>query len=293
MASVGWLADASEESLRSALAEAMPELAGLEMQISAPLPSSNPLWWSSSAVIDDAVVVKFAWPEVRAVRLWREGVILQRLRKTAPSLAVPDIVAVTGHPVLVATRLVQGVRLGGEWAWELSEGAAVVVGEQLGAFLSDLHGVHIEGILDGLPTVIPAAQADTSRLRHRFPRLVDDARARRYSDGASGSTASSGPAGPPGTRFWCLAQMLRRGGPDEQVLQCHRALQRCRYRTAPSVTPSAPCPSIGARIIERERSRKDCGLVSPGTTVTRPHAARYAYSLGPASGSSPTAISSG
>ena len=44
---------------------------------------SNPLYWSASAIVDDAFVVKYAWSEVRATRLWREGELLRRLRQRA------------------------------------------------------------------------------------------------------------------------------------------------------------------------------------------------------------------
>ncbi len=73
MTSVGWLEDETEASLRSALSVAVPELAGLPLRMNPVLMSSNPLWWSSSAVIDESFVVKFAWSDVRASRVWREG----------------------------------------------------------------------------------------------------------------------------------------------------------------------------------------------------------------------------
>jgi hypothetical protein len=95
---LGWLEDGSEASVRSALALAAPELAGLPLRMNPVLISSNPLWWSSSAVIDEAHVVKFAWSEARAVRLWREGVILRRLRAEAPSLAIFDLRYLPGLP---------------------------------------------------------------------------------------------------------------------------------------------------------------------------------------------------
>lgn len=50
------------------------------------------MWWSSSAVVDHRFVVKFAWSEIRAERLWREGVVLERLRKQEPLLALPELV---------------------------------------------------------------------------------------------------------------------------------------------------------------------------------------------------------
>jgi hypothetical protein len=71
--SVGWLADGTEASVRGVLATAAPGLADLLMTISQRPPAADPLWWSSSAVVDGRFVVKFAWSEIRAARLWREG----------------------------------------------------------------------------------------------------------------------------------------------------------------------------------------------------------------------------
>ncbi len=168
-----WLADPTEASLRSALGTAAPELASLPLRMNPALVSSNPLWWSATAVVDESFVVKFAWSKVRAVRLWREGVVLQRLKQIDPALPIPEVVVVSTHPVLVATRIVPGVALGGEWAWELAGPEAEQVGRQVGTFLAQLHAIEVAQVVDGLPVVEPAPQADTEVLRRRFPSLVD------------------------------------------------------------------------------------------------------------------------
>ena len=41
-----------------------PELANLPMRVNPRHSASDPLWWSSSAVVDDRFVVKFAWSEI-------------------------------------------------------------------------------------------------------------------------------------------------------------------------------------------------------------------------------------
>ena len=46
----------------------------------------NPSYWSGSAIVEGAFVVTFAWAEVPATRVWREGVLLQRLAATDPDL---------------------------------------------------------------------------------------------------------------------------------------------------------------------------------------------------------------
>lgn len=173
LTSLTWLADGTEGSLRSALGAAAPELAGLPLRMNPFLPSSNPLWWSATAVVDNSMVVKFAWSEVRAARLWREGVVLERLTRMDPALPLPEVVVVRTHPVLVATRLVPGVALGGQWLWDLAGPEAVEVGGQVGAFLAQLHALDVAQLLDGLPVVEPSPQADTEVLRTRFPALVD------------------------------------------------------------------------------------------------------------------------
>lgn len=74
--SVGWLRDGSEEALRTAMAVCAPHLANLPIRINVRHAQSNPLWWSTSAEVDERFVAKFAGSEVRAIRLWREGVVL-------------------------------------------------------------------------------------------------------------------------------------------------------------------------------------------------------------------------
>lgn len=174
--SVGWLPDGSEESLRSAMGVCAPELANLPIRINPRHPASNPLWWSSSAVVDDRFVAKFAWSEIRAVRLWREGVMLERLRTQEPQLALPELVVLSREPALVVTRRVEGVPLSWEWASSVGESEETTVAGDLAAFLVRLHGVEPGAVIGDLPVVCPTAQADTGSLRRRFPRLVDQQR---------------------------------------------------------------------------------------------------------------------
>lgn len=173
---VGWLEDATEDSVRGALAIGAPELARLPLRINPRPASSNPLWWSSSAVVGGSFVVKFAWSEVRAVRLWREGVILDRLKAMDPSLAIPDLVALNTQPALVVTRMVAGGPLGGACTSAVAGADAHQIGRQLGAFLVRLHAIKAIEVVGNLPVVEPTAQSDTQRLRSGFPRLVDQHR---------------------------------------------------------------------------------------------------------------------
>jgi aminoglycoside phosphotransferase (APT) family kinase protein len=174
---VGWLEDGTESSLRSALARYAPHLSDLPIRINPRHPQSNPLWWSSSAVVDERFVVKFAWSEVRATRLWREGTVLERLRNLEPSLPTPELVVLNRDPALVVTRRVPGVPLSWEWASGLSARGKIGVAGQIAAFLVVLHGADIARVIGDLPVVHPTAQADTETLRRRLPLLIDDGRA--------------------------------------------------------------------------------------------------------------------
>lgn len=68
----------------------------------------NPLYWSGSAIVDGAFVVKFAWAEQPARRVWREGVLLQRLAATDPDLPIPRVVQVSQQPALTITEMEAG-----------------------------------------------------------------------------------------------------------------------------------------------------------------------------------------
>jgi len=127
-------------------------------------------------VVGDRFVAKFAWSEIRAGRLWREGVVLERLRMQEPLLALPELVVLSREPALVVTRRVEGAPLSWEWASSLGESEETTVAGELAAFLVRLHGVEPGAVVGDLPVVRPTAQADTGSLRRRFPRLVDQQR---------------------------------------------------------------------------------------------------------------------
>lgn len=177
MEAIGWLPDATEGSLRSALDLVAPELAGLPIALNPRFPQSNPLYWSASAVIDGRYVVKYAWSEVRAWRLWREGVVLQRLRALDDTIAVPDVAVVSPRPALVITHLVEGTPLSWEWAGEMGAEETERAALELAALLVRLHATPAATLVADLPVVEPTPQGDTTRLRPRYPLLVDDRRA--------------------------------------------------------------------------------------------------------------------
>ena len=140
---------------------------------------SNPLYWSASAIVDDAFVVKYAWSEVRATRVVARGRAAPATATASSerSVALPEVVALSRDPALLVTRLVDGEPMSWEWASGLSDADTDEVGGQLAQFLAELHAVDAADLLDDLPVVHPTAQADTERLRRGFPRLVDERRA--------------------------------------------------------------------------------------------------------------------
>ena len=185
--STTWLPDSTERSVRDALASAAPDLAGLPMIVTPKATQPNPLYWSGSAVVDGTFVVKFAWAEAPAIRVWREGVLLQRLTMTDAGLPVPHVVGVSKRPALAITEVVRGDPLSWEWASSRSTAEAQTLGTAIGAFLARLHAVPADGALADLPTFLPAPQAATVHLRARYPRSSTAVAPGRSNGGATGS----------------------------------------------------------------------------------------------------------
>jgi aminoglycoside phosphotransferase (APT) family kinase protein len=86
-------------------------------------------------------------------------------------------VGVSQQPALTITEVVGGDPLSWEWASERTSAEAQSLGTAIGAFLARLHAAPAAHVLADLPPFIPAPQADTTRLRTRYPALVDDRRA--------------------------------------------------------------------------------------------------------------------
>ena len=173
---IGWLADGSEAEVRHGLAVSGIPVRNVVVRPSDP--GSDPLWWSSSAFVNDDLVAKFAWSEVRATVLHREGLLLRRLAGRASGLRLPELVVLNDDPVMVITRRLDGEPLSFEAASGLGGRRFEAVASGLARFLADLHRLDVENLTGGLPHVTPTAQADTAALRARYGRLVDDRRAR-------------------------------------------------------------------------------------------------------------------
>jgi aminoglycoside phosphotransferase (APT) family kinase protein len=173
-----WLPDSTEKSVRDAVARVAPDLAVRRVVVTPKAKQPNPLYWSGSAIVDGRFAVKFAWAEAPAIRVWREGALLQRLAATDSDLAIPRVTHLSRRPAVAITEVVDGKPMSWEWASERRPAETRRLGAAIGAFLARLHAVPAAPVLDDLPPYVPAPQADTARLRTRYPHLVDDHRAR-------------------------------------------------------------------------------------------------------------------
>src|SRR5262245_15537253 len=103
-----WLAECSADALGEALRLVAPELSGCPVTVPVPDPAAqaDPLWWSSSTVVEARFIVKFAWSRPAAVRLAREIGIVTALGREPKVPFLPRVVASSTDPVLLVTRLV-------------------------------------------------------------------------------------------------------------------------------------------------------------------------------------------
>jgi aminoglycoside phosphotransferase (APT) family kinase protein len=168
-----WMADPSERELRAALDGVLPELAHDSIALRAEARRGDPTWHSGTAVIGGAFVAKFAWSQVAAGRIHREGQVLLALGSAAPQLQLPEVVAISTDPVLIVTRVVPGAPLTGAGIATLGDAGSDQVAADLAAFLSGLHDPSVlDQVRQAVPMVAPEPQADTTSLRRRFGRWV-------------------------------------------------------------------------------------------------------------------------
>ena len=130
-----WLADGSAAALGEAVRVVAPELSGCPLAIDEPVAADDPVWHSSSAVIGDRFIAKFAWSRPAAVRIAREiGVLIALAREPAVPF-LPEVVARSTDPLLLITRIVPGTSLF-EVADSIDRDRA---GLQIASFLAALH----------------------------------------------------------------------------------------------------------------------------------------------------------
>jgi Phosphotransferase enzyme family len=149
----------------------------------------DPLWWSSSAVVGERFVAKFAWSRPAALRVAHEIGVLTALTREPGVPFLPEVVASSTDPLLLVTRLVPGASLF-KVVDSIDRDRA---GRQLARFLAALHQPATRERVEIPPAQLPPAP--TSVLRDRFGRWVrpDQRRAiMRWCDWADAALASPG-----------------------------------------------------------------------------------------------------
>jgi aminoglycoside phosphotransferase (APT) family kinase protein len=193
-----WLAECSAAALREALRVAAPELSGCSLAIPEPVAAAmkDPLWWSSSAVVGERFIAKFAWSRPAALFLAHEIGILTALAREPRVPFLPEVVVGSTDPLLLITRLVPGESLF-EVVDSIDRDRA---GKQLARFLAALHHPSAREHAEAAVGKLSGAQlppATTRTLRDRFGTWVrPDQRqtVMRWCDWADATLASPGPA---------------------------------------------------------------------------------------------------
>jgi aminoglycoside phosphotransferase (APT) family kinase protein len=192
-----WLAACSAEALGEALRVVAPDLSACPVTVPVPDPAAqgDPLWWSSSAVVGERFIVKFAWSRPAALRLVREIGVLTALARGPKVPFLPEVVASSTDPVLLITRLVPGVSLF-EVIGSIYRDRA---GQQLARFLAALHHPAARQRAEAIVGKLTGAHlppATTRTLRERFGPWARPGQRRivmRWCDWADAVLASAGP----------------------------------------------------------------------------------------------------
>jgi aminoglycoside phosphotransferase (APT) family kinase protein len=193
-----WLAECSAEALGEALPVVAPALSGFPVAVPSPDPAAkrDPLWWSSSAVVGERFVAKFAWSRPAALRLMREIGVLSALGREPRVPFLPEVVASSTDPVLLITRLVPGASLF-DVIGSIDPDRG---GRQLAQFLAALHHPAARQRAEAVVGKLTGAHlppATTATLRQRFGRWARADQRRiimRWCDWADAVLTQAGPA---------------------------------------------------------------------------------------------------
>jgi hypothetical protein len=193
-----WLAECSAEAVGEALRVVAPELGGCPVTVPVRDPSAkrDPLWWSSSTVVGDRFLVKFAWSRPAALRLAGEIGVLTALAREPKVPFLPEVVASSTDPLLLITRLVPGASLF-EVVDSIDRDRG---GQQLACFLAAFHHPAARQRAEAVVGKLTGAQlppATTGILRERFGTWARPNQRRlimRWCDWADAVLASPGPA---------------------------------------------------------------------------------------------------
>src|SRR5262245_5889699 len=191
---MNWLAECSAAAVGEALRVVAPELSGCQVTVPEPVANDDPLWQSSSAVVGEHFIAKFAWSRPAALRLAREIGVLIALggEPAVPFLA--EVAASSTGPLLLITRLVPGSSLF-EVVGSIDRERA---GRQLASFLAALHQPAARERAEAAVGKLSGAElppATTRVLRERFGRWVRPDQRRtvmRWCDWADTALASPG-----------------------------------------------------------------------------------------------------
>jgi aminoglycoside phosphotransferase (APT) family kinase protein len=177
-----WLDDPSERSVRHALAVAVPALADASIELATDIGTSNPQWASSTAVVDGAFVVKFAWSEQAAMRVNREARLLEAIPQVA-DVPVPRLEGASDAPVAFVTPLIRGKPLGFEDVRSARSGDREAMADQLASFLARLHEPRVLELAHNVATLVaPRPQGNTSAIRARLGSFLDPIRIGRVEE---------------------------------------------------------------------------------------------------------------
>jgi aminoglycoside phosphotransferase (APT) family kinase protein len=168
-----WLDEPTVDALRAALRTVAPDLAESTIVPRGLEPNDDPRWCAATAVIGGQFVVKFAWAEPPAVRIWYQAQVLDALRTAAPRLPLPEVVALSRAPVMLVTRRVPATPFFGVRRL-IAPADQQVVARDLATVLAQLHD---RDVLPAVSAAIgslsePTAHATTDTLRARFGVLV-------------------------------------------------------------------------------------------------------------------------
>jgi Phosphotransferase enzyme family len=169
-----WLTDGSAATLAEALRVVAPELSRCSIAMPKLVGQDDPLWQSSSAVIGEQFIAKFAWSRRAALRLAHEIDILTALARESAVPFLPEVVVSSTDPLLMLTRRVPGATLF-EVIDSIDRDRA---GNRLARFLAALHRSqtrrHVEAAIGKLPDARHGPQQPTSTqvLRHRLGRWI-------------------------------------------------------------------------------------------------------------------------
>jgi aminoglycoside phosphotransferase (APT) family kinase protein len=174
---IGWLAERSEAALRTALRELRPDLASERLTLPPHLSGSHPDWHRNAAACGDDHLVKFAWSEPAAKKLWREARVITALGQLRPALRVPVVESVSSDPVLLVTRRLPGGPIWPADISAMSRREMVDLAARIAELLASLHAPPVQAAVESvvaLPPPVP--QATTDALRNRLGAFVDERR---------------------------------------------------------------------------------------------------------------------